>query len=67
MQGGWKYVTMAAEVLEQLNFSQSTLCENLLAENIGDFLDGDALACLSVGRSANEKHREVSKARERGA
>ena len=57
---------MAAEVLEQLDFSQSPLREDLLAENIGDFLDGDAFACLSVGRGANEKQREISKARERG-
>ena len=41
---------MASEVLEQLDFSQSALSEDLLAEDVGDFLDGDTLAGLGVGR-----------------
>ena len=43
---------MASEVLEELDLSQGTLRENLLAENIGDFLDGHAIACLAIGGRA---------------
>lgn len=42
---------MAAEVLEQLNLAQSALGEDLLAEYIGDLLDGDALVGLVVDGS----------------
>lgn len=45
---------MAPEVLEQLDLSQGALGEDLLAEYIGDFLDGDALAGLGVGRGTGE-------------
>lgn len=48
--GREKYVAVASEVLEQLDFSQSALSKNLLAEDVGDFLDGDTLAGLGVGR-----------------
>lgn len=40
---------MAAEVLEELDLAQGSLGKNLLAENIGDFLNGNAFAGLSVG------------------
>lgn len=43
---------MAAEVLQQLDLAQSALGENLLAKNIGDLFDSDALVRLSVYRSA---------------
>lgn len=43
---------MAAEVLQQLDLAQSALGENLLAENIGNLFDGDALVRLSVYCSA---------------
>jgi len=39
-------------VLQELNLSQSSLGEDLLAENIGDFLDCDALTGLGIGRGA---------------
>ena len=47
-------VAMAAEVLEQLNLAQSALGEDLLAEDIGDFFDGYALASLGIGSSAGD-------------
>ena len=46
------YVSMASEVLEELDLSQGTLSENLLAEDIGDLLDGHAVACLTIGGRA---------------
>lgn len=39
---------MAAEVLEKLDLAQGALGQNLLAKNIGDLLDGDALVGLVV-------------------
>jgi hypothetical protein len=36
-------------VLEQLDFAQGTLGKDLLAEDVGDLLNGDTLACLVVG------------------
>ena len=39
-------------MLEQLDFAQSALGEDLLAEDVGDLFDGDALAGLVVGGSA---------------
>ena len=39
-------------MLEQLDLSQGTLGQDLLAEDIGDLLDGDALSCRVVGRGA---------------
>lgn len=42
---------MAAEMLEQLDLPQSPLGQDLLAEHIGDLLDGDTFAGLGVGRS----------------
>jgi hypothetical protein len=35
--------------LEQLDFAQGTLGKDLLAEDVGDLLDGHALARLVVG------------------
>jgi hypothetical protein len=43
---------VSPEVLEQLDLSQSTLCENLLAEDICDLFDGDTLVGSIVHRSA---------------
>lgn len=40
---------MATEMLKQLDLSQGPLGQDLLAEDIGDLLDGDALAGLDVG------------------
>jgi hypothetical protein len=36
---------MSTEVLQQLDLSQGTLGQDLLAEDIGDLLDRDALSC----------------------
>ena len=36
---------MASEVLQELDLTQSPLRENLLAEDIGDFLDGYPVTC----------------------
>ena len=48
-EGGVGYIAMTAEVLEELDLAQGSLGENLLAENIGDFLDGNAFAGLGIG------------------
>lgn len=40
---------LASEVLEQLDLAQGTLGKDLLAEDVGDLLDGHALARLVVG------------------
>lgn len=40
-------------MLKQLYFSEGTLGQNLLAKDIGDLLDGDALASLPVVCSAS--------------
>jgi hypothetical protein len=40
---------MAAEVLEELDLAQGSLGQDLLAEYIGDFLDGNTFASLGVG------------------
>jgi hypothetical protein len=42
---------MAAKMLQELDLSQGALCEDLLAEDIGDFLDRDAFSGLTVGGS----------------
>ena len=39
-------------MLQQLDLAQGALGQNLLAEDIGDLLDGDALARPVVGRGA---------------
>ena len=39
---------MAAEVLQELDLAQGALGQDLLAEHIGDLLDGDALVRLVV-------------------
>lgn len=47
------HIAVASEVLKQLDFSQGALGQDLLAKNIGDLLDGDALTSLTIGSSAN--------------
>lgn len=48
-----------SEVLEQLDFAQGTLGQDLLAEDVGDLFDGDALARLVVGsRTAGHNQHE---------
>lgn len=52
---------MAAEVLQQLDLSQGSLGENLLAEHIGNFLDGNSLGGLVVNGSTREKQWHVNR------
>ena len=40
---------MAAEVLEELDLAQRSLGQDLFAEYVGDFLDGNAFAGLGIG------------------
>ena len=42
------HVAVAAKVLQQLDLAQGALGEDLLAKDIGDLLDGDALVRLVV-------------------
>ena len=49
---------MTTEVLKKLDLSQGSFSQNLLAEYIGDFLDGNTFAGLDVGRRAGEGARE---------
>lgn len=46
------YIAMASEVLEELDLTQGALGQDLLAEDIGDLLDGDALVALVVDSGA---------------
>ncbi len=57
------YISVTAEVLKELDLTQRSFCENLFAEDIGDFLDGHTFACLRIGRSAAPR---VSKAGREG-
>lgn len=43
---------MAAEVLQQLDLTESSLGENLLAKDIGNLLDGDTFSGLVVDSGA---------------
>jgi hypothetical protein len=51
---------MAPEMLQELDFAQCALGEDFLAEDIGDFLDGDALVGLVVHGSTVERSLVVS-------
>jgi hypothetical protein len=42
---------MPSEVLQKLDLSKRSLGQDLLAEDIGDLLDGNALSSLIVCRS----------------
>jgi len=44
---------VASEVLKELNLSQSPLCQNLLAEDIGDLFDGNTFPSVVVCGSTN--------------
>jgi hypothetical protein len=39
---------MPPKVLKKLDLPKRTLCQDLLAEDIGDFLDGNSFLSLSV-------------------
>lgn len=45
---------MTSEVLQQFDFSQGALGENLFAKDIGHLFDGDALVRLCVDRGTIE-------------
>lgn len=45
------YVTVTPEMLQQFDLSQGPLGQDLLAEYIGDLLNGDAISGLRIGRS----------------
>lgn len=54
------YIAMASEVLEKLDFTQGTLGQDLLAEDIGNLLDGDTLVALVVDSGAVRTHKQLS-------
>jgi hypothetical protein len=43
-------------MLQKLDFSQRSFCQNLLAEDICDLLDSDTFPSLTVGRSTISKY-----------
>lgn len=52
------YVAVTPEMLEQLDFSQGTLGQDLLAEHIGHLFDGDTLTGLGIrGGTRSENNR----------
>lgn len=53
------HIAMATEMLEQFDLTQCPLGENLLAEHIGDFLDGYTLTSLNVGRGTAKEMSSV--------
>lgn len=60
------YVAVASKVLQQLDFAQSALGEDLLAEDIGNLLDGDTLVRLVVDCGATSSARGLASGREGG-
>ena len=48
VRGKQTHIPVASEVLEELDLAQGALGENLLAKDIGDLFDGDALVGLVV-------------------
>ena len=46
---------MAPEMLEEFDLSQSSLGENLLAEDIGHFLDSNTFSVLAIGGRAESR------------
>lgn len=45
---GSAYIAVTSEMLKQFYFSQGAFGQDLFAEDIGDFLDGDALTRLGI-------------------
>ena len=43
---------MTSEVLQKLNLTQSPLCKDLFAENVGDLFDCNPFASMVVGGCA---------------
>ena len=50
------YVAVASEMLQKLDFSQRSLGQDLLAEDVCDLLDSDTFPSLTVGRSTISKY-----------
>lgn len=50
---------MTTEVLEELDLTQSSLREDLFAEDIGNFLDCDSFSGLRIGRGASTRVSET--------
>ena len=46
-------VAVSSEMLQQLDLTQGSLCENLLAEHVGDLLDRNSFASVAVGSRAD--------------
>ena len=61
--GGASHVAMASEVLQELDFAQGALGENLLAEDIGNLLDGDAFVGLVVDGGTARRGRSCQQGR----
>lgn len=57
---GGAYVSVTPEMLQELDLAQGALGQNLLAEDIGDFLDGNTLVGLVIDRSTIQVHVVVS-------
>ena len=41
---------MTSEMLQKFDLPQRALSQDLLAEDIGDLLDGNSFVCLGIGR-----------------
>lgn len=54
------YVSVTPEMLQQLDFAQGALGQNLLAKDIGDFLDGNSLVGLVIDGSTIHNRIEIS-------
>lgn len=53
---------MSTEVLEELDFAQRTLGENLLAEYIGHLFNGNSFSALVVNGSTIKKSNRLATA-----
>ena len=52
--GAWlPYIAVASEVLKELDLSQSPLCQDFLAEDIGDLFNGNTFPGVVVCGSTN--------------
>lgn len=58
------YVSMAPEMLQQLDLAQSALGQDLFAKDIGDLLDSDALAGRIMNGGAMRQRRESALAQQ---
>ena len=46
-------VAVSSEMLQQLDLTQGSLCENLLAEHVGDLLDCDSFSSMAISCRAD--------------